>query len=125
MAKRAPKVGVFLRPTRRSMPTSATTFPAMYRPKPAAEPVEPAGREERLDAFFSNVGAQLRHHRSEAYYEPIPDRITMPPPALFDGYDHYYAALAHELSHWTGHDLRPGDTSRTGSEATPMRPRNW
>ena len=55
-------------------------LPAMYRPKLAAEPVEPAGREERLDAFFSNVGAQLRHHGSEAYYEPIPDRITMPPP---------------------------------------------
>ena len=99
--------------------TSATTFPAMYRPKPAAEPVEPAGREERLDAFFSNVGAQLRHHGSEAYYEPIPDRITMPPPALFDGYDHYYAALAHELSHWTGHDLRLGRylKNRFGSDS--------
>ena len=107
-----------LRPTRCSMPPGATTF-QLYRPKPAAEPVELAGREERLDAIFSNVGAQLRHHGSEAYYEPIPDRITMPPPALFDGYDHYYAALAHELSHWTGHDLRLGRylKNRFGSDS--------
>ena len=30
----------------------------------------------------------------------------MPPPSLFSGFDHYYATLAHELSHWTGHASR-------------------
>jgi antirestriction protein ArdC len=94
-------------------------LPEMYRPKPAEEPVEPAGREERLDAFFSRVDAHLRYQGSEAYYEPVPDRITMPPPALFDGYDHYYATLAHELSHWTGHASRLGRDlkNRFGSDA--------
>src|SRR5690606_12578722 len=94
-------------------------LPGMYRAKPELEPVEPAGREERLDAFFSSVGAELRHQGSEAYYEPAVDRITMPPATLFDGYDHYYATLVHELSHWTGHGSRLARDlkNRFGSEA--------
>ena len=32
----------------------------------------------------------------------------MPPSHLFSGFDHYYATLAHELSHWTGHASRLG-----------------
>src|SRR3546814_16448348 len=32
----------------------------------------------------------------------------MPSVSLFDGFDHYYATLAHELSHWTGHTSRLG-----------------
>jgi antirestriction protein ArdC len=32
----------------------------------------------------------------------------MPPANLFNGFDHYYATLAHELSHWTGHTSRLG-----------------
>ncbi|MGB5078856.1 MAG: zincin-like metallopeptidase domain-containing protein, partial [Sphingorhabdus sp.] len=45
-------------------------------------------------------------HGQQAYYEPKADRITMPPASLFTGFDHYYATLAHELSHWTGHVSR-------------------
>jgi len=94
-------------------------LPEMYRAKHEFEPVEPAGREERLDTFFSGVGAELRHQGAEAYYEPILDRITMPPASLFAGYDHYYATLAHELSHWTGHGSRLGRDlkNRFGSES--------
>lgn len=94
-------------------------LPEMFRAKHQIEPVEPAGREKRLDAFFSGVDADLRHQGAEAYYEPVPDRITMPPAALFDGYDHYYATLAHELSHWTGHGSRLGRDlkNRFGSQS--------
>ncbi|TCJ40830.1 ArdC family protein [Parafrankia sp. BMG5.11] len=94
-------------------------LPEMYRAKHELEPVEPAGREERLDTFFSDVGADLRHQGAEAYYEPVLDRITMPPATLFDGYDHYYATLAHELSHWTGHGSRLSRNlkNRFGSES--------
>jgi antirestriction protein ArdC len=81
-------------------------LPERYRPQPPVEPAEPTGREARLDAFFAAIDAELRHHGSDAYYEPSIDRITLPPAALFDGYDHYYATLAHELSHWTGHGSR-------------------
>jgi antirestriction protein ArdC len=48
----------------------------------------------------------MRHQGGEAYYEPTPDRVTMPPANLFSGFDHYYATLAHELAHWTGHPSR-------------------
>ena len=83
-------------------------LPEMYGPTNLVEAAEPAGREDHLDAFFANVGAQLRHHGCEAYYEPVPDRITMPLADRFEGYDHYYATLAHELSHWSGHGSRLG-----------------
>ena len=81
-------------------------LPERYHPGPASEPVEPQGREDALDRFFAAIGANLRHQGSNAYYEPVADRITMPPVTLFDGYDHYYATLAHEHSHWTGHGSR-------------------
>src|SRR3546814_6249174 len=72
------------------------------------ELVEPAGREAELDAFFAAIPVNLRHQGCEAYYEPTADRVTMRSVSLFDGFDHYYATLAHELSHWTGHTSRLG-----------------
>ena len=81
-------------------------LPQIYNPKPEPVTVEPEGRKSELDNFFASVGASIRHQGAEAYYEPRLDRITMPPASLFDGYDHYYATLAHEQSHWTGHASR-------------------
>ena len=48
----------------------------------------------------------------------------MPPSHLFQGFDHYYATLSHELSHWTGHSSRLTATLRTGLGRPPMLPRN-
>ncbi len=94
-------------------------LPGMYYPKPVIGPIKPVGREERLDGFFAKIGASLRHQGCEAYYEPLADRITMPPSELFDAYEHYYATLAHELSHWTGHSSRLDRNlkNRFGTEA--------
>lgn len=85
-------------------------LPARYWPsaEDEAPSTEPAGREDGLDAFFAAIPADLRHQGDQAYYEPLADRVTMPPAVLFRGYDHYYATLAHELSHWTGHATRLG-----------------
>lgn len=94
-------------------------LPERFHPAATLELVEPEGREQELDTFFAAIPAELRHQGDEAYYEPVADRITMPPAHLFSGFDHYYATLAHELSHWTGHasrldrDLR----NRFGSQA--------
>jgi antirestriction protein ArdC len=77
-----------------------------YHPAASLDLLEPEGRQAELDAFFAAMPANLRHHGDEAYYEPVVDRITMPPTHLFAGFDHYYATLAHELSHWTGHGSR-------------------
>jgi antirestriction protein ArdC len=81
-------------------------LPERFHPVAALDLVEPEGREAELDAFFSAIPVNLRHQGGEAYYEPAPDRVTMPPAHLFEGFDHYYATLAHELSHWTGHPSR-------------------
>ena len=84
-------------------------LPERYHPASLdlVEPaLEPGGREAELDAFFGAIPAMLRHLGGEAYYEMGADRITMPPAHLFTGFDHYYATLAHELSHWTGHPSR-------------------
>lgn len=81
-------------------------LPERYRPSHDLVLVEPEGRKAELDAFFSQIPAVLRLTGSEAYYEPVADRITMPPPELFSGFDQYYATLGHELSHWTGHGSR-------------------
>ncbi|WP_299309644.1 zincin-like metallopeptidase domain-containing protein [uncultured Croceicoccus sp.] len=81
-------------------------LPVRFRPAPPVQPVAPAGQRDELDAFIAKIPAKLRHQGAEAYYEPVADRVTMPPVELFTGYDHYYATLAHELSHWTGHASR-------------------
>lgn len=81
-------------------------LPERFHPAIAQDLVEPAGRQAELDAFFAAIPVNLRHQGGEAYYEPTQDRVTMPPSHLFRGFDHYYATLAHELSHWTGHSSR-------------------
>ena len=81
-------------------------LPERYHPSQDLVLVEPEGRKADLDAFFGQIPAALRHSGSAAYYEPVADRINMPPAELFTGFDHYYATLAHELSHWTGHGSR-------------------
>lgn len=83
-------------------------LPGRFHPAATLDLVEPEGREAELDAFFAAIPAALRHQGDEAYYEPIADRVTMPPSHLFSGFDQYYATLAHELSHWTGHGSRLG-----------------
>ena len=97
---------LFLEPMRFSTPTSWRAARASWC---GAKPLcwwNQRGREADLDAFFGQIPAALRHSGSAAYYEPMADRITMPPTELFTGFDHYYATLAHELSHWTGHGSR-------------------
>lgn len=84
------------------------SLPERFHPAATLELVEPEGREAELDAFFAAIPVNLRHQSGEAYYEPTADRVTMPPVSLFNGFDHYYATLAHELSHWTGHASRLG-----------------
>ena len=81
-------------------------LPARFHPPAEPEAGEPEGRQAELDEFFAAIPAKLRHQGDEAYYEPLTDRVTMPPAHLFAGFDHYYATLAHELSHWTGHPTR-------------------
>ncbi|HEX8215540.1 MAG TPA: zincin-like metallopeptidase domain-containing protein [Allosphingosinicella sp.] len=82
----------------------------------------PTERDSALDRFFAAVPVRIRHSGAEAFYFPLLDQVTMPDPGLFRDVDHYRATLAHELSHWTGHESRLARNmgGRFGSEAYAM-----
>lgn len=83
-------------------------LPERFAPA-AADPVADLGTiaDPRLDAFFAATGADIRTSDDpRAYYQPTADFIHMPPIASFHDAQGYYATLAHEATHWTGHESR-------------------
>lgn len=58
------------------------------------------------EAFFAACGATVRHGGNRAAYSPTSDYIAMPTLEQFNGAADYYATLAHEHAHWTGHASR-------------------
>ncbi len=96
-------------------------LPDRFFPEPQPLP-SPTEHDRVLDAFFAAIPAMIRHFGAEAFYSPLLDQVTMPEPGLFRDLDHYRATLAHELSHWTGHESRLAREmgSRFGSDAYAM-----
>ena len=89
-------------------------LPAEYYGTPA-EPARDLGTEAdpALDAFFAATGADIRtSDEPQAYYSPAEDYVHMPPIATFHSAAGYYATLAHEATHWTGHKSRLDRFSR-------------
>lgn len=86
---------------------------------PETPKLSEAERIERADAFFGNVGADIRHGGTEAFYQPGEDFIRLPRFELFRDASGYYATLAHEATHWTGakHRLDRDLSGRFGSHA--------
>jgi antirestriction protein ArdC len=74
----------------------------------APAPALPAGLEriERAEAFAASTGAVIRHGGNRAFFSPSGDFVQMPPFQAFRDAESYYAVLAHELTHWTGHKSR-------------------
>jgi antirestriction protein ArdC len=72
---------------------------------PAPERPEPA-RDARAEAFFAAQGATVGHGGGRAFFHRGEDRIQMPDRAAFADAEGYYATLAHEFTHWTGHASR-------------------
>jgi antirestriction protein ArdC len=71
-----------------------------YNPKADPETTQ-LERIERAEAFFRNIGADVRHGGNEAFYRPSTDHIQMPPFQAFKENVSYYSTLAHEHTHWT------------------------
>ena len=70
-----------------------------------------AGPEDRIDIaenFFAAVGAKIVPGGDSAAYNRAEDTIRMPAFPSFDDPASYYATLAHESIHWTGHHSRMG-----------------
>ncbi len=89
-------------------------LPEQYHGKPAEEPRDLGTEADpALDAFFAATGAEIRtSDEPQAYYNPAEDFIHMPPIGTFHSAAGYYATLAHEATHWTGHKSRLDRLSR-------------
>lgn len=95
---------------------------ASFEPEETPEPEAPSPTFARVagaDAFVAATGAVIEHREGGPCYVPGEDKILMPPPEdFFDTQtctagEHYYAALHHELVHWTG---SPGRLDRLRSK---------
>jgi len=62
--------------------------------------------QTNINVIAAQVGAQVRHGGSRAYYSPSTDHVQMPSLDAFESADAYAGTLAHELVHWTGHQSR-------------------
>lgn len=85
--------------------------------KPAGVMADKA-RDEAAEAAMRSCGANIREFGTEAYYERITDRVTLPGFDRFHTTGDFLATMAHELCHWTGHKSRLdrlGDVKRFGS----------
>jgi antirestriction protein ArdC len=81
-------------------------LPDKFSLKEEAQILNPVERIEKLETFFGNTGADIRHGGNECYWQPNGDYIQMPPIEAFIDAENYYATLAHEATHWTADKSR-------------------
>ena len=86
----------------------------------APEPLSEPERDERVERFVANVGAEVRFNAGRAFYSPSEDYLGMPKRGLFHTAESFYATLIHETVHFSGHPSRLDRlklTARYGSES--------
>lgn len=81
-------------------------LPSLYYAHSESPRLTQGQRDERLDQYFSRCGTIICIGGDRAYYSARTDHIQMPPFESFQDVHHYYATLAHETLHWTGHPNR-------------------
>jgi antirestriction protein ArdC len=81
-------------------------LPERYHPAHEPGAAAPVERIEHAEAFFRNTGADIRPGGQRAFYSANLDYIRMPSIESFIYPEAYYATLAHEMGHWTGHPSR-------------------
>ena len=59
-------------------------------------------RNEKAEAFFNAIGAEVRWNEAMAAYIPSKDCITMPARGAFNNPENLYSVWAHEHVHWSG-----------------------
>jgi antirestriction protein ArdC len=75
-------------------------------PDTAAHVINPDARDATIDEFVASTSAVVRHGESRAYYATAGDFINLPLFETFTNSHRYYGTLAHELTHWSGHETR-------------------
>ena len=76
-------------------------------------------RIAEAEVYLTAIGADVREGGDRAFYAPVQDYIGIPTLAQFRSAADYYSTLAHEHTHWTGHEsrLKRELRNRFGSEA--------
>jgi antirestriction protein ArdC len=69
-------------------------------------PDKPFNAIEAAELRIKLTGAVITHGGDSAFYAPSVDKINVPHKASFISEASYYATVFHELTHWTGHELR-------------------
>ena len=74
---------------------------------------------EAAEAFFGAIDSDVSYQGNLAYYTPALDKIVVPKLEAFKAAESFYATLAHEHGHWTGHESRLARDfkNRFGTEA--------
>jgi antirestriction protein ArdC len=80
-------------------------LPDTYQRKPLPREDAPSPIPNAED-FFARVGVEIRHGGDRAYCSRATGHIQMPHLADFVDAESYYATLAHETVHWSGHEGR-------------------
>lgn len=81
-------------------------LPAQYYALDDTLRLAPPERIAHAEQFFAATGAELSHGGSRAFYRPSTDSIVLPMFEAFRDPESYYSTLAHETTHWTGHESR-------------------
>ncbi|MBB5704135.1 antirestriction protein ArdC [Ochrobactrum daejeonense] len=82
-------------------------LPEQYYAKATApEGSESKERIPQVDAFFANLGADIREGGNKAYYRIDADFIGMPVFDAFVSAEAHATTLGHECIHWTRHPSR-------------------
>jgi antirestriction protein ArdC len=63
-------------------------------------------REEIAEEFLAETGASLHYGESRAYFNRRDDFIMLPKFERFESADAFYETAFHELTHWTGAEVR-------------------
>jgi len=73
---------------------------------PGRQAKAPALRYLEAQALFERHGVDVRVGGDQAFFSRTLDYIQMPPLQAFESEEYYWAAMLHELTHWTGHKAR-------------------
>ncbi|KQV17081.1 antirestriction protein [Rhizobium sp. Root1203] len=76
-------------------------LPEHFYAKPGPDASDKKDRLKKADAFFSNLGADIREGGNNAFYSPTGDFIQMPHFNAFVSAEAHATTLAHEAIHWT------------------------
>ena len=79
------------------------------KPEPLIRELDPKDKCPEMEIIIANSEAPVKHDQyvgNNRYYSPSEDEVHLPPVNMFKSMSAYYATVAHEIGHSTGHKKR-------------------